>query len=131
MLTWRQSYKKLQILPIRKENTNTCFKQSAFALSKVFGKNVHESDSAYSEISNDLLEFATLGDVTLIGHCLCHAAQGKQVSISPIFYEQLFRTKGFCAAFVCLEFEFVIFWWKDFGAKKAHKMLVKLTPGDL
>jgi hypothetical protein len=32
---------------------------------------------------------------------------------------------------VCLEFEFVIFWWKDFGAKKAHKMLVKLTPGDL
>jgi hypothetical protein len=26
-------------------------------------------------------------------------------------------------------FGFVIFWQKDFGAKAAHKMLVKLTPG--
>jgi hypothetical protein len=26
---------------------------------------------------------------------------------------------------------FVIFWQKDFGAKAAHKMLVKLTPGDI
>jgi hypothetical protein len=30
---------------------------------------------------------------------------------------------------VCLQFGFVIFWQKDFGAKAAHKMLVKLTPG--
>ncbi len=53
-----------------------------------------------------------------------------QASISPIFYEQLFHTKVFCAAFVCLQFGFVIFWSKDFGAAKAtHKMLVKLTPG--
>jgi hypothetical protein len=52
-----------------------------------------------------------------------------QVSISPIFYEQLFRMKVFCAAFMCLQFGFVIFWQKDFGAKAAHKMLVKLTPG--
>jgi hypothetical protein len=51
------------------------------------------------------------------------------VSISPIFYEQLFRTKVFCATFMCLQFGFVIFWQKDFGAKAAHKMLVKLTPG--
>jgi hypothetical protein len=50
------------------------------------------------------------------------------VSISPIFYEQLFRMKVFCAAFMCLQFGFVIFWGKDFGAKAAHKMLVKLTP---
>jgi len=36
----------------------------------------------------------------------------------------------FCAAFMCLlNFGFVIFWRKDFGAKAAHKMLVKLTPG--
>ncbi len=28
-----------------------------------------------------------------------------------------------------LQFGFVIFWRKDFGAKAAHKMLVKLTPG--
>ncbi len=30
---------------------------------------------------------------------------------------------------MCLQFGFVIFWLKDFGAKAAHKMLVKLTPG--
>jgi hypothetical protein len=29
---------------------------------------------------------------------------------------------------MCLQFGFVIFWQKDFGAKAAHKMLVKLTP---
>jgi len=51
------------------------------------------------------------------------------VSISPIFYEQLLRTKVFCTAFLCLQFGFEIFWQKDFGVKAAHKMLVKLTPG--
>jgi len=35
----------------------------------------------------------------------------------------------FGAAFMCLQFGFVIFWQKDFGEKAAHKMLVKLTPG--
>jgi hypothetical protein len=50
------------------------------------------------------------------------------MSISPIVYEQLFSAKVFCAAFICLQFGFVIFWQKDFGAKPAHKMLVKLTP---
>jgi hypothetical protein len=40
-----------------------------------------------------------------------------------------FRTKVFCAAFMCSQFGFVIVWQKDFGAKAAHKMLVKLTPG--
>jgi hypothetical protein len=30
---------------------------------------------------------------------------------------------------MCLQFGFVIFWQKDFGAKAAHKILVKLTPG--
>jgi hypothetical protein len=49
--------------------------------------------------------------------------------MSPIFYEQLFHTKVFCADFMCLQFGFVIFWRKGFGAKAAHKMLVKLTPG--
>jgi hypothetical protein len=37
--------------------------------------------------------------------------------------------KVFCDAFMCLQFGFVIFWQKDFGAKAALKMLVKLTPG--
>jgi hypothetical protein len=50
------------------------------------------------------------------------------VSISPIFYEQLFHTKVFCAACMCLQFGFVIFWRKDFGAKAVHKIRVKLTP---
>jgi hypothetical protein len=35
----------------------------------------------------------------------------------------------FCAALMCLQFGFVNFWRKDFGAKAAHKMLAKLTPG--
>jgi hypothetical protein len=51
------------------------------------------------------------------------------LSISPIFYKQLFHTKVLCAPFMCLQLGFVIFWQKDFGAKAAHKMLVKLTPG--
>jgi hypothetical protein len=51
------------------------------------------------------------------------------VSISPIFYEQLFSYESFCADFMCLQYGFVIFWRKDFGAKAAHKMLVELTPG--
>jgi hypothetical protein len=54
-----------------------------------------------------------------------------QVSISPIFYEQLFCMKVFCAALMCLQFWFVIFWQKDLGAKAAHKLLVILTPGRL
>jgi hypothetical protein len=41
-----------------------------------------------------------------------------------------FCTKVFCAAFMCLQFGFVSFWRKDFGAKAAHKKLAKLTPGD-
>ncbi len=51
------------------------------------------------------------------------------LSISPIFYKQLFHSKVLCAPFMCWEFGFVIFWQKDFGTKAAHKMLVKLTPG--
>ncbi len=51
------------------------------------------------------------------------------LSISPIFYKQLFHTKVHCAPIICLQFGFVIFWQKDLGAKAAHKMLVKLTPG--
>jgi hypothetical protein len=54
---------------------------------------------------------------------------GKQVSILPIFYEQIFRTNVFCTAFMCLQFWFVIFWREDFGAKAVNKMLVILIPG--
>ncbi len=47
-----------------------------------------------------------------------------QLSISPIFYEQLFHTEVF-AQLLCA-FNLGL---KDLGAKAAHKMLVKLTPG--
>ncbi len=43
------------------------------------------------------------------------------MSISPIFYKQLFHMNIFCAAFMYLQFGFVIFLLKDFGAKAAHK----------
>jgi hypothetical protein len=39
------------------------------------------------------------------------------------------HTNALCTAFMCLKFGFVIFWQKDFVAKAAHKMLVKLTLG--
>jgi hypothetical protein len=39
------------------------------------------------------------------------------------------HTKVLSAPFMCLQFGFVIFSRQDFGAKAAHKMLVKLTPG--
>ena len=54
----------------------------------------------------------------------------EQVSISLTFYEQLFCTKVFCAAFMCLHFGLEIFWLKELNAKAARKMLVKLTTGD-
>ncbi len=47
------------------------------------------------------------------------------------FLQAAFSYKVLCAPFMCLQFEFVIFWRKDFGAKAAHNMLVKLTPGHL
>jgi hypothetical protein len=43
-------------------------------------------------------------------------------------FTKIFHTKVFCAPFMCLQFGFVIFWRKDFGAKAVNKMLVKLTP---
>jgi hypothetical protein len=48
--------------------------------------------------------------------------------ISPIFYEQFFSAKCF-AKLICWQFGFVIFWWKEIGAKTAHKMLMKLASG--
>ena len=60
---------------------------------------------------------------------LCKWFRLGQVSISPTFYEQLFRTKDFRAAFLYLHCRFKLFRRKEIGAKAAHKMLVKLTPG--
>ena len=52
-----------------------------------------------------------------------------QVSILPTFYEQLFCTKDFRAAFMYLHCRFKLFRRKEIGAKAARKMLVKLTTG--
>ena len=45
-------------------------------------------------------------------------------------YKRIFCTKVFCAAFLCLEFRFVIFCWKKFCINVAQKLLVKLTKGE-
>ena len=75
-------------------------------------------------------------NISLNGNDLIHACKVKadkswevQVSISPTFYEQLFRTKDFRAAFLYLHCRFKLFRRKEFGAKAARKMLVKLTQG--
>ncbi len=39
----------------------------------------------------------------------------------------LFDSKVLCAAFLQLQFGFIIFWQKNIGAKAACKMLMKLT----
>jgi hypothetical protein len=48
------------------------------------------------------------------------------VSISPTLYVQAaFCKKVFCAAFMCIQFGFEIFWQKEIGtAKAAYKMLI-------
>jgi hypothetical protein len=51
--------------------------------------------------------------------------------MKKLFGEIDSHTKVICTAFMCLQFGFVNFWRKDFGAKAAHKMLVKLTPAQL
>ncbi len=45
------------------------------------------------------------------------------------FYEQILCTKVFCAAFLYLQFGFVILWQINIDAKSARKVLVKLTTG--
>jgi hypothetical protein len=53
-----------------------------------------------------------------------------QVLISSTFYEQLFRTKVFCAAFLHLQFGIVIFFLqKHIGTKADCMMLMKLVKG--
>ncbi len=42
------------------------------------------------------------------------------VSISPIFYEQLFHTNVFLSSFYVLKIWVCNFWRKDFGAKAAR-----------
>ena len=49
------------------------------------------------------------------------------VSISSIFYKQLFCMAVLCAAFLFLQFVLVIFWQKEDGKKSDIKMFVKLT----
>jgi hypothetical protein len=48
------------------------------------------------------------------------------VSISPIFYEQLFLYESNLHSFYVLRIWVCNFWQKDFGAKASHKMLSML-----
>jgi len=50
------------------------------------------------------------------------------VLISPLLYEQLFRTKSVFRSFIYLQF-YLIFWQNNFGEKAACKILVKLITG--
>jgi hypothetical protein len=54
---------------------------------------------------------------------------GMKKLLEKILVKLRSHAKVLCAGFMCLQFGFVIFWRKDFGAKAAHKMLLKLTPG--
>jgi hypothetical protein len=74
------------------------------------------------------------------GKCLilCQATEGDQherglihnQSISPTFYEQLFRVKVFFLTFLYIKFGWVIFAKKNQNVHIAvHKMLAELTPG--
>jgi len=51
------------------------------------------------------------------------------VSISSIFWAQLFCTKVFYTAFLYLHFGFEFFWQKNINKKAAQKILMKLTKG--
>ena len=53
------------------------------------------------------------------------------MSISPTIYNRLFHKKEFCAASLCIQFGFVIFWQKEIITKAACKLLVKLVTGFL
>jgi hypothetical protein len=50
------------------------------------------------------------------------------VNFTNILQAAFYYQSSLCIFYV-LTVMFVIFWQKDFGAKAAHKMLVKLTPG--
>ena len=68
-------------------------------------------------------------------HCLIwsvHSLPGRteQVSISPTFYQQLFCTKVFFAAFMCSQFRFVCFGKRKLAPKAACKVFVKLATVD-
>jgi hypothetical protein len=58
-----------------------------------------------------------------------NACSTTKVSISSTFYLHLFCIKVLCAAFLYLQFDFVIFWRKNIDTKAACKMLMKLTSG--
>jgi hypothetical protein len=50
------------------------------------------------------------------------------VNFTNILQAAFYYQSSLCTFYV-FTIMFVIFWQKDFGAKAAHKMLVKLTPG--
>jgi len=56
---------------------------------------------------------------------------GPRCQFHQYFMSSFFVRKIYGAAFTCFQFGFAIYWQNDFGAKAAHKMLVKLTPGRL
>jgi hypothetical protein len=65
---------------------------------------------------------------------ICANGKGKrhQMSISPTFYARLFVTKVLRESFLNLHFRFELFFFaQEYWSKCAHKMLVKLTIGQV
>ena len=92
-----------------------------FALNQNFFRSLTVNDTAKSQHS----QFRQ----TTCGWDAFRRGSGQKVSISPTFYEQLFRMKVFWAAFLYLHCRFKLFWRLEIGAKAACKMLAKLTQG--
>ena len=59
--------------------------------------------------------------------CSREKPKDQGVSFTNILQAAFFVRKCFCAAFMCLQFGFVIFWQKKIGTKAARKMLLNLT----
>ncbi len=75
----------------------------------IMGKSNHLN---LMNIKTLFLTFLTIMTTFLADHQEDHQEdkkEGDQVTISPIFYEQIFHMKVFGPAFICLQFGFVIF----------------------
>ena len=121
---------------------------TTFEVSNIFGLTRSIAKIGSSLIPNHLtrLRLSIFGIIHIMSPLLCKFSGQQErvrckawlwnllsnsslVSISPTFYEQLFRMKVFRAAFLYLRLRFVFFWQKQIGEKVARKMLVKLTAG--
>ncbi len=86
-----------------------------------------------TDISKETLTYLSGNDKLLVSRLSNFSSSSlikvSQVSISAILYEQLFCTNVFLRSFYVLKIWACNYSAKEFFAKAAHKMLVKLSPG--